>query len=244
MILKLKQLNSEQFCDHTMDAFETGDRQQTKWLLKKAAKQFPKHAFVPFVEGLMAATIEDYPRAIKSFEKCIARKADHALAHANISVCYKNIQQTNKMLHHALLAVEYVSDEERELVDQQQSLLDHSQKIVPEGLSLTQYVEGGLLFDRAHQHMLDNEPDIAIALFKQVVRIDKTLSSALGNLGTCYLVKGDFKTSRKYLERAINLDPNYLIAQTTLELLEKVENGEVSRPDKIASIDYGPKNRG
>lgn len=36
----LKKLSSDEFFDLTMDAFEDGDRKQTKWLLKKANKYF------------------------------------------------------------------------------------------------------------------------------------------------------------------------------------------------------------
>lgn len=56
----LKKLSSDYFFDLTMDAFEDGDRKQTKWLLKKANKYFPGHHLTPYIEGLLAVTIRGW----------------------------------------------------------------------------------------------------------------------------------------------------------------------------------------
>ena len=239
----LKKLSSDEFFDLTMDAFEDGDRKQTKWLLKKANKYFPGHHLTPYIEGLLAVTIEDDVKGLKLFTKSLAIKPGFALAHGNISICYKNLEKIPKMLYHAKQAIELADDDEFELLHQHKSMLDMVIKEIPNGLSLDEYIENGLLFDDAHDEMVAGNIDQAIELFEQVLSADEYLSPALGNLGICYLVNHQLAESRDYLVRALEVDPDYTPAKLTLAKLESIERGEEEVPKKIFSTIFGQHQR-
>ena len=120
------------------------------------------------------------------------------------------------MLYHAKQAIELADDDEFELLHQHKSMLDMVIKEIPNGLSLDEYIENGLLFDDAHDEMVAGNIDQAIELFEQVLSADEYLSPALGNLGICYLVNNQLAESRDYLVRAIEVDPDYTPAKLTL----------------------------
>ncbi|MGL1958316.1 MAG: tetratricopeptide repeat protein [Colwellia sp.] len=243
MTINLKTINSDDFFDLIMDAFESEDRQQTKWLLKKAKKRFPKHHLVPYVEALLAVTINDTFKGLKLFTQSLKLKPEFSLAHANLSHCYKNLEKIPKMLHHAALAVKYANDDETDLVYQQQEMLDLVSQQIPEHLTLEKYIEDGLTFDLAYEKMLSDETEQAIILFEQVLANDPHLSPVLGNLGICYMQLNNLNQSRIYLEKALNVDPNYVPAQRTLTLLEKIELGEEAIPEHILSTYHGQIER-
>lgn len=239
----LKKLSCDDFFDLTMDAFEDGDRKQTKWLLKKASKYFPGHHLTPYIEGLLAVTIEEDLKGLKLFTKSLVIKSDFSLAHGNISICYKRLEKIPKMLYHAKQAVELANDDELELLHQHKSMLDMVIKEIPNGLSLDKYIENGLLFDDAHDEMVAGNIDQAIELFEQVLSADEYLSPVLGNLGICYLVKNQLAKSREYLARALEVDPDYTPAKLALAKLEGIEQGEQEIPKEILSTIFGQRQR-
>ena len=243
MALNTNKLDSESFFDLVIDTFEDGDRKQTKWLLKKGAKKFPKHHFLPFMEGILAVTVGDEVKGKKLFEKSLLFKPDFALAHANLSHCYQKQEKIPWCLYHAMLAVRYATDEEKDLVSQQQELLNMVEKEIPSELSLAQYVENGILFEQAFELMLDKEFEQAIELFEIVSEVDLAHSPALGNLGICHLMCENFTQSRDYLNRALAVDPSYELAKSTLLQLTQVENGEMDMPQNIYPIYHGQIER-
>lgn len=243
MALNTNKLDSESFFDLVMDTFEDGDRKQTKWLLKKGAKKFPKHHLLPFMEGVLAVTVGDEVKGKKLFEKSLAIKPDFALAHANVSHCYQNLEKIPLCLYHAMLAVRYATEDEKELVSQQQDMLDMVEKEIPSELSLAQYVENGILFDQAFELMVDNEFEQAIELFEIVSEVDLAHSPALGNLGICHLLCENFAKSRDYLNKALRVDPSYGLAKGALLQLAKIESGELEMPKNILPLYHGQIER-
>ena len=226
-----------------MDAFAGGDRKQTKWLLKKANKRFPKHHLIPYIEGLLAVTIDDEKKGAILFKKCLTIQPEFALAHANLSICYQKSQNIPRTLLHASLAVKYAKEDELEMVYQQQEMLDMVEKTIPAELSLEQYIEDGLNFEQAHEYMISNNFAQAIPLFEQVYASDNKSSPALGNLGICYLMQKDFAQSRHYLEQALAVDPSYELAKHALAQLDAVEQGKESLPAQIYSVQHGQIER-
>jgi tetratricopeptide (TPR) repeat protein len=238
-----KQLNAEDFFDLVIDAFGNEDRKQTKWLLKKANKLFPKHHLIPYVEGLLAVTAGDEKKGLKFFKKCLAIEPEFALAHANLSLCYQKLPNVARALLHAFLAVKYAKDDEVELLYQQQEMLDMVEKEMPAELSLEQYIEDGIDFEQAHEYMMSNNFEQAIPLFEKVFARDNKSSPALGNLGICYLMMENFVQSRQCLNHALAVDPSYTLAQQTLTQLDNIEQGKESLPKHLFSVNHGQIDR-
>lgn len=141
------------------------------------------------------------------------------------------------------MAVKYAKEDEIEMLYQQQEMLDMVVKELEGDLSLEQYIEDGLNFEQAHEHMMSNDFEQAIVLFKQVVANDNKLSPALGNLRICYLMMEDFVQSRQYLNQALIVDPRYTLAEQILDRLGAIEQGKESLPKQIFSMYHGQIDR-
>jgi len=95
-----------------------------------------------------------------------------------------------------------------------------------DGLTLDQYIENGLAFFNAFDSMENDDYETAKDGFLEVLSIDKSHIQSHGNLGLCYAFLGERALALKHLDKALELDPDYKIAETNKIRVSALEEGQ------------------
>ncbi|HEA14844.1 MAG TPA: tetratricopeptide repeat protein [Pseudoalteromonas prydzensis] len=220
------------------DAFyflQHGDAKQGKYLLKKAAKKYPRHYLTYYGVGIMAVLKGDYNLAIQNLLKSIAVNGEYALAHYNLAISYQKTGKVDLSIKHHVAALKHASPEDTDVITASKEIVELVEKGLPTGFTIEQYLEDSERFDKGFELLQTEQYEKAIPLFKVIASNQPKHVQAKGNLGICYLMLQDYTQARDYFEQALALDPDYEPAKKNLAVLNNIETGLLSKPLSMQS---------
>ncbi len=228
----------EEQCDEIIDFIEEGELKSAKNKLKKINSKKVAHPFISFTNGLFSLKTVGEEEALKHFKKATLLDPLYIEAHYNVAACYKELLQIGKMLSSFLKVVE-IGEETDDLVIRAQGLLNSFQETLDEdeALSISDYIRGEELFAQALYLLEQEEPENALELFNENLKISPNHTQTHGNIGICYVKLGNKEKALESFEKALNIDPTYQLALLNKEII--LQNGiEESQSQKLGSVNY------
>lgn len=118
----------------------------------------------------------------------------------------------------------WLEDEWREI-----RLLDYE---IGGGRDLPYREEVNLLLERAAKVNLEGDEDRAIDLYEQVLREEPRAKEAYNNLASIYAYRSEHEKARELFERALDLDPAYIIARCN-KAIYLMDDGELGQAEAL-----------
>lgn len=239
---KKNQLTSEIILDKVDFALELaheGDLKKAIEIFSKLKKKHSQNSDVQFGLGVMALYVNDTEAAIKHFDQAIVLDPLYIHAHFNRATAYQE-QANVKCFVESLINVINLSHVDSELAAQAQEKLDDLSASFnnDSGISLDQFIEAQTNFEIGFEFMEKHEFQDAIPYYKKAISINPDPPQSYGNLGICYACLGEKETALSYIDKALEIDPNYQLAARNRLLIEKIGKGEKLSTPEITSVNY------
>ena len=225
---------ADQALDRGLAYLEAGRPEAARRKLERFVKTHPEHAEGRSALGVCLLQLQEAELAIVELKKAAELEPDEPLHAWNLAAAAKEADR----LGGAYLALrDYLSLVSRDLTDgaderrlEARSFVRAYERALGEshpGVTLADFLRGEELFARAYAALAEDHPDDAARGFEAVLALMPRHYPSWGNLGAAYLKLGRFAESKRALQRALELNPQYHLAQENLELLAK---GLRSRP--------------
>lgn len=210
-------------------------------ILQKIPEEYPDIADVYSVIAFSYVGLERSGDVLKYFEKAAnaapwewshwCSLAGAYLVNGRVSKARKCLDKVNE--------VGYPSDAKDMVVELRNGIAEY----LDVALSDKQYLDADTylaLEDRFYEgiaYMADRDWGRAIEEFKYIVRIDERSEKAYGNLGVIHLLKGEFDEAKRYLKRALELDPEYPPASVNLAILDEIREEVAKDPGYLKKLE-------
>lgn len=207
-----------------LEYLEAGKPRAARRRLERFVRQNPDHAESCSALGVCLLQLGDCGEALEHLRKAAALEPDEPLHRWNLAAAAKQAER----LGGAYLALrdylQLTDDSEgaaerraeaRSFVRAYERMLRDSHP----GVSLHDYLRGEELFARAYAALSEGRADDAARGFETVLALVPRHYPSWGNLGASYLALGRRVEARRCFERALELNPDYAIAQQNLQLL-------------------------
>jgi len=201
-----------------------------------------------YAMGVVHIVKEQMDEAISYLRQAADSNPFAAEPHFNLSSCYQAKLQIVNAIRSLWSAQELVERDDplRRTIDN--SLQEYADIIKKnDGIDLETYVKGSTAFEQGVENMENKRWRQAIIDFKESLGHKPQTYQAYGNIGLCRAKLGEKAQAMEMLEKALEIDPSYELAQWNLKAVKEMEDG-VSIPD-MKMINYGEecyreRNRG
>jgi len=213
--------------DNSLMLMKHGNLEEGKLLLDKLLLEYPQNHMVNYGMGVFFNVQQVTDKAIHFFKKAIKVHPYFVEAYFNLAIAYRQKSDLKNSLENFQKVVEF-GDKEEDFVKAAKGILDdfESKLLKNDGITLNQYLEGMLLFEKAHKDMIENKWDLAKKGFNNVLTITPNHIQSLGNLGLCYGMLNDNKKALEFLNKALELEPNYEFAKSNKEIISNLSKNE------------------
>lgn len=230
----------EDILEEVFQLLQQQDFKQARYLLKKATKKYPRHYLSYYGQGMYSGFKGDHDTAIYYLEQSVAKNAFYGLAHHNLAISYGKVNRVDLCLKHHYLALQTATEEEKAVMSASVDIIGKLQKSLSDGFTLEDYFDDAERFEMAFELMNNTKFEQATELFHIVASNQPGHVQARGNLGICYVMTGNYKKARAYLNEALTLDPEYQPALDNMVVLNDLESGKLKTPLGVIRTNHYP----
>lgn len=192
---------------HAIQEFQLGHEEVAVKMLRLCIELDPTYEDAYESLGVLYGRLGDNHKAIELMHKLAKLNPKSVMAHTNLSLYYMKIGE-----------IKLAEDHKAEATVKQFEVLGEEAK---------------LKRDKEQKELAQKEEEIRKeGMFKQVLEIDPEDALANLGLGEISLNRNEYLEAEKYLEKAINTDPNYSVAYLALAKTLK-ESGKL---DKLKEV--------
>jgi tetratricopeptide (TPR) repeat protein len=229
----------EQEIDNALIVLENGNHAKAERLLTDILLEHPINHLAHYGMGCVHAMKEEVDQAIDHFKTSVEIYPYFTEAWHNLGTAYKKSLKLNHALICAQKVLQYCNPTDREYASNKEFLHWMTESAAEDGLTLDQYIKNGFIFDDAFEAMEQADLQSAKEGFLKVLSYTKSHVQANGNLGLCYALSGEKALALEYLDKALELDPDYEIARNNRIPVAKMKEGEKLQTP-MGSINYYP----
>jgi len=229
----------EQKINNALTVLENGNHSKAERLLKDILLEHPNNHLAHYGMGCTHALKEEVNQAIDYFKTCVEIYPYFTEAWHNLGTAYKKSYKLIPAILCAQKVVKYCDPKEREYAPNKEFLRLMTESAAEEGLTLDQYIKNGYTFDDAYSAMEQGDLQSAKEGFLKVLSYNNSHVQANGNLGLCFALSGEKALALEYLDKALELDPDYEVAHNNRISIAKMKEGEKLQIP-MASVNYYP----
>ena len=225
--------------DYFLELAESGEPLQARRKLERLKSIYPDNELIYFAIGVTHSLQQNYPDAEHCYKRAIEIDPSYPEAHFNLGVLYKIDLEFYKSVIHFQKAVEFSDD--AELIKHAESVLAVCEDTVKEtnGTDLNTFMKAHEIFNLAFAEMEQKNWKLAIDTFNKALQIVPNHLSTLGNIGMCYGQLAQYTKAITYLDRALEIDPEYEPAINNRAHYSALHDGEAPPEFETFVTNYG-----
>lgn len=228
--------------DDLLELAESGRPWKAREKLEKLDKINPDNELIYFAIGVTHSFQKNYPKAEHCFKRAIEIDPSYVEAHFNLGAIYQIDLDLYKSVIHFQKVCKLSDD--AELVKKAKDILAVYENNVKEsdGTNLKTFMKGHETFMLAFGEMKQKNWKRAIETFNKVLRIVPNHLSSLGNIGMCYGQLAQYTKAITYLDRALEIDPEYEPAINNKAHYSVLKDGETPPEAETVVTNYGKRS--
>lgn len=225
--------------DDLLELAESGRPRRAGKALEKLNKIYPDNELIYFAMGVTHYLQKNNRKAEDCFKRAIEIDPEYSEAHFNLGALYKVELELYKSVIHFQKVCELSDD--AELVNNAREVLTAYENTVKEsdGTDLKTFMRAHEMFTLAFAEMQQKNWKQAIETFEKVLRIVPDHLASTGNIGMCYGQLAQYTKAITYLDRALEIDPEYEPAIGNKALYSILHDGESPPEAEIVVTNYG-----
>ncbi|MBM4350710.1 MAG: tetratricopeptide repeat protein [Deltaproteobacteria bacterium] len=224
-------------CDRILSAVESGHLSRGEELMRELYKKYPDYHTVLYGMGVCYVLQDKFEEAIEFFKRAVDIFPYFTEAHFNMAMAYIKLGDITGVVRGFREVIRVGGDEK--LVSEARKRLGDLEKMAMElkGFNLDTYVDNSKIYSKAFADLQNREFMSAIDLFKRVLSTDPKHVQSWGNLGLAYAGIGERGKAIEYLDKALELDPEYEVAAVNRIAIKRLSEGE-RLEGEIGSVNY------
>ncbi|MCD4708645.1 MAG: tetratricopeptide repeat protein [Candidatus Sabulitectum sp.] len=225
--------------DDFLELAESGRPRQARKELEKLNNLYPDNELIYFAIGVTHFFQKNNQKAESCFKRAIEISPSYAEAHFNLGALYKLELELYKSVIHFQKVCEFSDD--TDLVMKTKSILASYEDVIKEsdGTDLNTFLKTHETFTRAFAELEQKNWEQAIETFKKVLRIIPDHLASLGNIGMCYGRLAQYTKAITYLDRALEIDPEYEPAINNKTQFSVLQDGDPPPEAETVVTNYG-----
>ncbi|MEA3267337.1 MAG: tetratricopeptide repeat protein [Candidatus Fermentibacteria bacterium] len=225
--------------DKSLELAESGKPGKARKELEKLNRLHPDNELIHFGIGVTHFFQENYQKAEACLKRAIEIDPEYTEAHFNLGALYKIDLDLYKSVIHFQKVVEI--HDNADLVKKAKTILTAYENTVKEsdGTDLKTFMRNHETFMLAFAEMNQKNWKRAIEMFNQVLLIIPNHLSSLGNIGMCYGQLAQYTKAITYLDRALEIDPEYEPAINNKAQYSVLKDGEAPPEAETVVTNYG-----
>jgi tetratricopeptide (TPR) repeat protein len=219
---------------------EHGNTQKAIGILTELLRDHPRSYEVAFGIGCVHAHLDEHEKAVEWFDKAIAIYPYTIESYYNKAVAHQMMMQIPECIRAYQKVVAMGEPADREVVASRSFLADAASTIrTTSGIFLDEYMEAMNYFDRGFALMNTGDWQNAVEMFLASSAINHNNPACHGNMGLCLAYLGRKSEALSELDRALEIDPDYLPARDNREIIRKLEEGTAMAKVEYKTVNYG-----
>jgi tetratricopeptide (TPR) repeat protein len=225
--------------DDMLELAESGKPLRERKTLEKLSKILPDNELIHFAIGVTHFFQKNNKKAELCFQRAIEICPSYAEAHFNLGALYKVELELYKSVIHFQKVCELSDD--ADLVKKATEVLTAYENTVKvsDGTDLNSFLKAHEAFTLAFAELEQKNWKQAIEAFEEVLRIVPNHLASLGNIGMCYGQLAQHTKALTYLDRALEIDPEYGPAINNKAHYSVLQDGEMPPEAETVVTNYG-----
>jgi tetratricopeptide (TPR) repeat protein len=225
-------------CDEALTLVERGDLAKGEAMFEALRAQYPSYHTVLYGMGVCHALKGQTNEAIVYLERAVEIFPHFAHAYYNLGSAYCQSLDVEKAVRACRAAIE-IDGEDGPVGQLARERLDSLEVAVGQnGIDLNTFIINQRVFNWAFEALHGKRFQAAIDLFEQVLTIEKGHVQSYGNMGLAYAGLGNRQKALEYLNKAIELDPDYEPAIINRIAVDRLKDGEAMPDVAFRYVDY------
>lgn len=226
-----------------LEAAQRGEFDSAMKTLTGLLEEHPRHVDVPYGIGLVHALKREHQESIVWFDRAIGIDPYSVESHFNKAVAFQKLFDLPNCIrsYQKVVAIGPGSDpavaKARSIVEDMAAMIRRS-----EGIGLSDYLRAGDLFNDAFELMNRGNWLGALKGFRASAALNKRSAPTHGNMGLCFAYLGRKDEALAELNRALEIDPEYLPAASNRRLVEQMVEGLPMENTTFKSINFAREN--
>ncbi len=226
--------------DQALALAEKGKILTAEGMISTLLKKYPLVDATHYGMGVICLMKNNESAAIPYFEKALKLNSLFVEAWFNKGAAHQKLLEVHQMIIAYRKVIE-IGDRSEHFVNHAKKILNDFERGVRKGSnmnSIDDYLIAQTIFDEAYESMEKMELDKAIKGFKKILSKDPQHVQSYGNLGVCYMHIGKKQEALAYLNKALELDPDYEPAMINKEACLSLKEGEKISDHQGFGVDY------
>ena len=227
----------EEAVDNALIILDNGDPTRAEQLIAPLLEEHPLNHLVHYAMGCVYAFTERSRESIPYFKKSVEIFPYFEEGWNNLGNAYLKTGKAHHTIICARKVIELGAPSDALVKNWQRLIKKLTQSFAEDGLTLDEYIANAELFEQAYDHMQNGKVMQAKQSFLKVLTLEKNHVQTHGNLAICYAMLGDKKNALSYIDKALELDPDYELARANRPVLVAMKDGEkLTTPPK--TVEY------
>lgn len=225
--------------DGLLELAESGRPWRARRRLEKLNNIYPDNELIYFAIGVTYFFQRNNKKAEHCFKRAIEIDPEYSEAHFNLGALYKLELGLYKSVIHFRKVCEFSDD--TELVKKAERILAAYENTLKEsdGTGLNTFLKAHETFTLAFAELEQKNWKLAIETFKKVLGIVPDHLASLGNIGMSYGQLAQYTKAITYLDRALEIDPEYEPAIINKAQYSFLQDGETPPEAETVVTNYG-----
>ncbi|MCK5132794.1 MAG: tetratricopeptide repeat protein [Candidatus Sabulitectum sp.] len=222
-----------------LELAESGRPRRARRKLEHLNNIYPDNELIYFAIGVTHAFQKNNQKAEHCFKRAIEISPSYAEAHFNLGALYKLELELYKSVIHFQKVCELSDD--AELVEKAEEVLTSYENTFKksDGTDLNTFLETHETFTLAFAELEQKNWKQAIETFKKVLGTVPNHLASLGNIGMCYGQLTQYTKAITYLDRALEIDPEYGPAINNKAQYSVLQDGDTLPEAETVVTNYG-----
>ena len=217
--------DTDEEVDMALDLFEKGQITLAQEKIKGLYKEHPNYHQTNYAMGVIEIQKKNYDKALEYLNKTTDIYPLFSEAFYNKAIIYKEKMELAMMASEFLSLME-VEDSSSELYQTAKEFIDMIERGY-KNVTIRDYIKSDKLFKKAFEYLDVSDYKTAKKYFEKALAVNNETVQTYGNLGLCCMAIGEREEALKYLNSALDLDPNYEPALLNLHLLTSKNDKEL-----------------
>ena len=214
-------------CDEALAFADKGETSRARRIFEKLREQHPNYHTVQFGLGVCCVMQGQMEEAISHFKRATEIFPIFTEAYYNLGSAYAKRGQVGEAVQAYEAAIEIAGETGPTGRRARQNLNQLEEIVRKQGMTLSTYVRNQRTFEKAFLALQEKRFQEAIDLFDQVLKVEKNHVQSHSNMGLAYAGLGNRQKALEYLDKAIELDPEYEPAIVNRVGISQMKDGEV-----------------